>query len=138
MQSKVQQLRRIRWTKAKLRPVRILFDTGSQRFYVTNDLAKQLKLTPVQRETLHLNTFGNSKTKRENCDVFKFNIRNTKGHESIELRAVGFPTICSPVSSVVNIQNYPHLRELDLADLDESGTCNNRIDILIGQISIGA
>ena len=128
----LQTARAVATNGSRTKPVRILFDTGSQLSYVTNDLAKQLKLTPVKRETLHLNTFGNSKTKRENCDVFKFNIRSTKGHESIELRAVSFPTICSPVSSVVNIQNYPHLRELDLADLDESGTCNNRIDILIG------
>jgi hypothetical protein len=35
------------------KPVRILFDTGSQRSYATNDLAKQIKLTPLKRETLH-------------------------------------------------------------------------------------
>lgn len=39
-------------------PVRILFDTGSQRTYVTENL--QPKLKSVQHERLNLNTFGSS------------------------------------------------------------------------------
>ena len=113
-------------------PVRILFDTGSQRSYVTNSITKQLKLNPVKRETLHLNTFGNNKSKRQNCEVFKFNIRSRKGGENIELRAINFPTICSPVKSEVNIENYPHLSDLELADIDEHATGNDSIDILVG------
>jgi hypothetical protein len=81
---------------------------------------------------LHLNTFGNSQTKRENCGLFKFNIPSTRGNESVELRTISFPTICSPVSSVINVNNYPHLQELELADFDAKGTCNDNIDILVG------
>ena len=128
----LQTARAVATNGSRTKPACMLFVTGSQRSYVTNDLAKQLKLTPVKRETLHLNTFGNSKTKRENCDVFNFNIQSTKGNGSNEIRAVSFPTICSPVSSVINVQNYPHLQELDQADFDKSGTCNNNIDFLIG------
>jgi hypothetical protein len=58
-----------------------------------------------------------------------FNIRSTRGNESVELRAT---TICSPVSSVINVNNYPHLQELELADFDAKGTCNDNIDILVG------
>ena len=46
-------------------PVRILFDTGSQRSYITDELQKQLKLEPLDSETLHLNTFVGF---RNRCD----------------------------------------------------------------------
>ena len=128
----LQTVRAVATNGSRSKPVRILFDTGSQQSYVTNDLAKQLKLTPLKRETLHLNTFGNSQTKRENYELFKFNIRSMRGNESVELRAISFPTISSPVSSVINVNNYPHLQELELADFDAKGTCNDNIDILVG------
>jgi len=35
-----------------------LFDTGSQRTYVTEALCRRLHLKPVKKEKLHLNTFG--------------------------------------------------------------------------------
>jgi len=40
------------------RPVRVLFDNGSQPSYITEVAQSQLKLKPVQKERLHLNTFG--------------------------------------------------------------------------------
>lgn len=39
-------------------PVRILFDTGSQRSYVTENLQSKLKLKFIQHKRLNLNTFG--------------------------------------------------------------------------------
>jgi hypothetical protein len=33
---------------------------------------------------------------------------------------------------VINVNNYPHLQELELADFDAKGTCNDNIDILVG------
>ena len=39
-------------------PVRVLFDGGSERSYVTTDLQQRLKLTPLKKERLNLNTFG--------------------------------------------------------------------------------
>ena len=37
---------------------RLLFDSGSQRSYITSSLKAKLGLVPVKRETLNLNTFG--------------------------------------------------------------------------------
>ena len=45
---------------SKSTQVRILFDNGSQRSYVTSDLKSRLNLNPIKTETLHLNTFGGS------------------------------------------------------------------------------
>ena len=38
--------------------VKVLFDSGSQRSYVTDRLKSRLGLKPKKTETLHLNTFG--------------------------------------------------------------------------------
>ncbi|CAB3979329.1 PREDICTED: uncharacterized protein LOC107330089, partial [Paramuricea clavata] len=38
--------------------VRVLFDSGSQRSYISNSLKTRLNLKPVKNETLNLNTFG--------------------------------------------------------------------------------
>ena len=43
---------------AKVVPVRILFDSGSQRTYITKDLKNRLGLKTIKTETLNLNTFG--------------------------------------------------------------------------------
>lgn len=50
-------------------PVRILFDTGSQRSYVTENLRSKLKLKSVQHKRLNLNTFGEARYKSQNCDL---------------------------------------------------------------------
>ena len=55
----LQTARAVALKKGKIStPVRILFDTGSQRTYVTENL--QPKLKSVQHERLNLNTFGSS------------------------------------------------------------------------------
>lgn len=49
--------------------VHILFDTGSQRSYVTDSLTNRLKLKPLGKERLHLNTFGDHSFRTKTCDV---------------------------------------------------------------------
>ena len=46
-------------------PVRILFDSGSQRSYVTDDLRRKLRLNAIKTKTLHLNTFGDKQTPKK-------------------------------------------------------------------------
>ena len=111
-------------------PVRVLFDTGSQRSYITNSTQAKLKLEPVRKETLYLNTFGDNKCKRQSCEVYKFNIESRNGSEKIELSGINFPIICSPLNSMVNT-NYAHLEGLELADFGDDDK-DNTIDILIG------
>ncbi|XP_046861889.1 uncharacterized protein LOC124455243 [Xenia sp. Carnegie-2017] len=115
-------------------PARILFDTGSQRSYIRRSLQGRLRLNSIGKETLQLNTFGQSKSKRESCEVFKVSIANKSGGEVVEIKAIAFPTICAPLPTRINIDDYPHLHGLELADFDSSdnnGSCDS-IDILIG------
>ncbi|XP_068757562.1 uncharacterized protein [Montipora capricornis] len=108
--------------------VRILFDNGSQRSYVTSSLKSRLNLKPIKTETLHLNMFGGSTFRKQSCEVVKLRLRKNEGKE-VEVTALNYPIICSPLPSKVEV-NYPHLEDLQLADSlnDKCGA----IDVLIG------
>ena len=114
--------------RSKSVPVRILFDNGSQRSYVTDNLKSKLGLKPTSSETLHLNTFGENAYRKQKCHVVTLPLRNNK-NEYLEISALNFPVICSPLPKSVDVNKYPHLQDLELADRSES---QDSIDILIG------
>ena len=55
-----------------------------------------------------------------------------KRGEDIEIQVLSSPAICSPLQTAVVVDQYPHLRNLDLADEEPDEVCSNSIDILIG------
>jgi hypothetical protein len=111
---------------------RILFDSGSQRSYVTNSLKSKLGLVPLKRETLNLNTFGDKRFSKQQCDLVQVSLQGNNGRHSIS--ALCYPKICSPLSTAIDINRYPHLQNLDLADCSITNAHNTNIDIdmLIG------
>ena len=109
---------------------RILFDNGSQRSYVTESLREKLKAPTVKSETLNLNTFGDKGFAKRKCDIVELKI-SKDGNNSINIKALTFPVICSKVSSKIEVQRYDHLRFLEFAD-NVDGENNDTIDILIG------
>ena len=114
----------------QLVPVRILLDSGSQCSYITNSLQARLKLVPLRQERLALNTFANTGCKRD-CNLIAVTLQGKRG-EDIEIQALSFPAICSPLQTAVVVDQFPHLRDLDLADEDTDEGCSDSIDILIG------
>lgn len=113
---------------SKTTRVKILFDSGSQRSYVTDSLKSRLGLKSKEIETLYLNTFGEKNFRKQKCDVVTL-LLDDLDNEPSKISALSFPTICSALSSRVNISHYPHLHGLHLAD------CSNpqdSIDVLIG------
>jgi len=74
--------------------------------------------------------FGNTTFKKQDCEVYNFIIEN-KHHEGVQVNALNFPNICSPLNSKVNV-NYPHLDGLELADYGNDYQGDN-IDIFIGK-----
>ncbi|CAB4013086.1 Hypothetical predicted protein [Paramuricea clavata] len=116
----------------KTATVRILFDSGSQRSYITDDLRRKLRLNAIKSETLHLNTFGDNKHKKS-CQVFYLTLLGRNGSES-KTSVLNFPIICSPLPALVDIFDYPHIRELELADYDEGQgpPPHDSIDVLVG------
>ena len=45
---------------------------------------------------------------------------------------MSFPTLCAPPGSVVNLDHFSHLQELDLADCPHLEDDSDAIDVLIG------
>ena len=77
--------------------VRILFDSGSQRSYVTESLKHRLKLVAVKKEKLHLNTFGDDCFKSRECEVVRVKLTKPGMNEAIVIDVLSFSTICTPL-----------------------------------------
>ena len=71
----------------KLLSVRVLLDSGSQRSYFTNHLKRKLGLIPIETETLNLNTFGNEKFSKRDCDLIKLRLQG-KRREDVNISAL--------------------------------------------------
>ena len=117
----------------KLVPIRVLMDNGSQRSYVTDKLKSQLQLKPIKRERIVLNTFGNDSFQKRECEQIEVRLQG-RYEEDVVITAATFPTICSPLQTMVEVDQYQHLQGLDLADCNYSDhdTSGNNIDMLIG------
>lgn len=114
-------------------PVRVLMDSGSQRTYVTDGLKEKLGLQPTKTETLKLNTFGGDRFSKKRCDVVQLSLQGSDG--DVEISAVCFPKICSPIPTKICPERYSHLNGLNLADsnlIESEEPEHDNIDILIG------
>ena len=115
-------------------PVRVLMDSGSQRSYVTESLKEKLDLVPEKMEVLNLNTFGDDKYSKKQCGRVRLQLQGKS--KDIEISALCYPKICSPLLATIDLERHPHLRELDLADENlidrEFGDFASNIDVLIG------
>ena len=83
----------------------------------------------MKKETLHLNTFGEQNYHKQDCDMVKIHLTKP-GCEKIEICALGFPVICSPLPNKVDVIQYPHLDNLEFAN-DFNSNSNDFIDISI-------
>ena len=111
-------------------PVRVLFDNRSQLSYVTERLQQQLNLKPTRIKKLHLKTFGRDGYKTQACAVVKLYIQGLHQEELISISAIISPLICSPLPSAIEVDNYPNLQGLQLAD--ECDQPQQGVDILVG------
>ena len=107
----------------------VLFDTGSQRSYVTCRIQDLLRLPTKGTETLVVKTFGAEPGRSQTCDVVDPSICARDGM-SIVMALLTVPLIYEPLSGQHASKRYPYLSKLDLADLGESSS-HMDVDILI-------
>ena len=117
-------------TATTMIPVRVLTDSGSQRSDVTDSLKERLGLVPEKTESLNLNTFGDDQFRKRQCDRVRLQLQRKTN--DIEISALCFPKICSPLTTTLDIGRYPHLEGLVLADKGLLDDSTPNIDILIG------
>eukprot|EP00795_Rhopilema_esculentum_P007117 gene7116-12770_t len=83
---------------AKKTRITMLFDSGSQRSYVSEDLRNKLNLPADSSETINLNTFGTDKYTKVKVDSVVLNVE-VENNEVIPVSALTHSVICTPVSS---------------------------------------
>ena len=117
-------------------PVRILLDDGSQKTYKTNNLENRLKLKPIKKQTVYLNTFGSDQYQKHTLDVAKLKLKGQFNgyHNEVEIIALCMPGICSSLPASLDINKYPHLQSYELADkyTDTTNLSERPIEMLIG------
>ena len=113
--------------------VRMIFDSCSQRSYVTESLLKSLGLPSSGSDTLLIKTFGESHAQLEKCEIVQLAIE-TPNEGRAYVTAYVVPTICSPISNQsidLHQRQYNHLQSLKLADTITNPS-DLPIDLLIG------
>ena len=112
-------------------PVRVLVDSGSDQSYIREEIVQSLGMeTKGAAKTMTILMHGgqarNTRVKRAS---FQLLARNQK--TNIAFHAWSVPTVCSPPErAAVNLERYPHLKGLPLADTDPRSGAT--IDILLG------
>ena len=115
------------------RRVRIVLDSGSQRSYVTEQVARELSLMPEGEQPVIIMTFGASEEHPQVCKLVRLSLA-LKGGRTKHLTLFTVPFICEPLAcQPVSFcqENFDHLAGLDLADPSD-GRSPLAIDILIG------
>ena len=116
---------------------RILFDSCSQKSYVTSSLRKKLNLQPIGSKTVMIKTFGNEQLSMKKCDVVQLSIE-CADNLKVYIKAYEIDFICNPLSNQsidVAVRNYPHLQDLELADVSlapERDGEHVAVDLMIG------
>ena len=114
---------------------RILFDTKSQRSFITEYVRKRLRLKTVRTEKISISVFGDSKEPRlENLHVVEFKIKHRVENSYSVVEALVYPVICSDIKGqLVSIakEQYDHISRLTLANFDDQNECFP-VGVLIG------
>lgn len=116
--------------------VRMLLDSGSQRTYVTESLAKKMNLKMGKREEIMLVTFGSDTPKRIKTPTTKLNILLKDG-STLKISANVVPQIAGSVQrrpvSLKSVKNWEYLwTEFSLADDFPNVRETSSVELLIG------
>ena len=113
--------------------VRFLFDSGSQRSYMTDRVMKLLQLKSSGEQTLAIAAFGATQGQAKVCPIVSIGVC-LRGYPNMALSLHVVPTICEPLlyqPVTPSIGSHDQLMSLELAD---SADVNSRlpVDVLIG------
>ena len=112
--------------------VRLLFDCGSQRSYLTEQAMRLLQLQPTGEQTLSIATFGAIQEQTRVCPIVSVGIC-LKRYPTVSVSLHVVPTICDPLSCqpiTAGVEANGHLMGLDLAD-SADGSSHLPVDILV-------
>ena len=114
--------------------MRIVFDNGSQQSYITENIAQELALPSVGRQSLTVMTFGAADSQSQMCERVKLGLELKDG-QTAQISLYTTSLICQPLAyqPISFCQDkFEHIMDLDLADASVTHSHHLDIDILIG------
>ena len=77
---------------------RIIFDSCSQRSYISEEMQRTLHLPVAGQDILLIKTFGEVSAKLQRCDIVQVAVQTIDDME-VYVSAYVVPTICAPISN---------------------------------------
>ena len=110
---------------------RAVIDTGSQRSYVTDALARRLGYQHVATQEITHSLFGDSKTASPVHSIFQLRLKSLDDEYACNFKATNQDVICGDVSCIKSAPWLDSLKEKNIVLTDVASNGKN-IDILIG------
>ena len=113
--------------------VRVLFDSGSQKSFVTAKTVSKLGLNYVRKENLGIRVFGSNETDYALREIVNFTISPVSEGESVNVECFVVPEIANIVNEHVEFakHDYLHLKKLYFSDVAKNKE-ELEVDILVG------
>jgi len=113
--------------------VRVLFDAGSYRSFVTAGVARLAQLPVTRQDWLAISTFGQRSRDMKLRDIVQVKVSPIGGESFINMEAYIVPEISSIPNTHVELvkSDYPHLKGIWFSDVSK-GRDEMVIDALIG------
>ena len=113
--------------------IRVLFDSGSHRSFITAKAASSYGLGVVRKEWLSICTFGQRVKESGLREVVRFDVTPLQGDKALRLEAYVVPAISHISNEHVEVvkNDFPHLRDLWFSDVCKTKE-QLEIDLLIG------
>ena len=87
--------------------VRLIFDTGSQRTYLTERARDALNLVTVRKVPMMIKTFGQDNETVQICDLVRFIVKGSEGDSPVPIEVYVVPVICASLQG----QNIEHAKQ---------------------------
>ena len=114
------------------RCIRLVFDSCSQRYYITKNLKTELLLPVINRDSLFIKTFGQSNARLRSCEIVQVGIK-TAYEATVYIQAYVVPVTYGPLTQhPIELAQcrYEHLRGLPLAHRADAR--DQAVNLLIG------
>ena len=121
---------------SKTSTVCILFDSGSQRSYITDGLRRKLRLNVIKSETLHLNTFSDN-IHQEIMSSFLFNFMRAIMMMNQRFPSLTFLLYVYPYQPVL-ILSIIHMSKSDWVSFSTTPKFKSLVHRIYGQYPLGS
>ena len=113
--------------------VRVLFDAGSQKSFITAKAVGRLGLRPVRKEKLGIKAFGRKEAEEEMRDVVELSLLGPQGEKKVSIEAFVVDDIATISNVHVEIvkKQYVHLKNVYFSDVSRYED-TLEIDCLVG------